>query len=94
MCGSVPGIERGLEFDAVWAALTNNKQFFRRLPVTARNSKFDLNGSLAQALELTRADVIVLNEVDWGLMRTDYRNFRERTGGCLANELRVWGGVR
>jgi endonuclease/exonuclease/phosphatase family metal-dependent hydrolase len=67
-------IERGLEFDAVRAALANDQRFFRRLPAESRNSKFNLASILQQAGELSRADIIVLNEVDWGLKRTDYRN--------------------
>ncbi len=67
-------IERGLEFDALKAALTNDQRFFRRLPATDRSSKFNLAQILEQARELSRADVIVLNEVDWGLKRTNYRN--------------------
>ncbi|HKR14777.1 MAG TPA: endonuclease/exonuclease/phosphatase family protein [Pyrinomonadaceae bacterium] len=67
-------IERGLEFDAVKAALTNDQRFFRRLPATERSSKFNLAQILEQARELSRADIIILNEVDWGLKRTDYRN--------------------
>lgn len=67
-------IERGLEFEAVKAALTNDQRFFRRLPVEARASKFNLNKILEEAARLSRADVIVLNEADWGVKRTDYRN--------------------
>lgn len=67
-------IERGLEFDAIKAALTNDQRFFRRLPATMRGSKFNATEILAQAAVLRRADIIILNEVDWGLKRTDYRN--------------------
>ena len=67
-------IERGLEFDAVKAALTNDQRFFRRLPVSARGPKFNLNDILEQAAALSRADIVILNEVDWGLKRTNYRN--------------------
>ena len=67
-------IERGLEFDAVKAALTNDQRFFRRLPFAERSSKYSLAQILDQAREISRADVIILNEVDWGLKRTDYRN--------------------
>ena len=67
-------IERGLEFDAVKAALTNDQRFFRRLRPAQRGSRFNLASILEQAAELSRADIIVLNEVDWGLKRTDYRN--------------------
>ena len=67
-------IERGLEFDAVKAALTNDQQFFRRLKPPRRASKLNLTTVLDQAKKLNRADIVVLNEVDWGLKRTDYRN--------------------
>jgi endonuclease/exonuclease/phosphatase family metal-dependent hydrolase len=67
-------IERGLEFDAVKAALTNDQRFFRRLTPASRGSKFNLTAVLQQAAELSRADIVVLNEVDWGLKRTNYRN--------------------
>ena len=67
-------IERGLEFDAVKAALTNDQRFFRRLNPELRSSRFNLASVLEQAAELSRADIIVLNEVDWGLKRTNYRN--------------------
>jgi endonuclease/exonuclease/phosphatase family metal-dependent hydrolase len=67
-------IERGLEFEAVRAALTNDQKYFRRLTPSNRSKKFNLAQIFEQAKQLSRADVIVLNEVDWGLKRTDYRN--------------------
>jgi endonuclease/exonuclease/phosphatase family metal-dependent hydrolase len=67
-------IERGLEFEAVKAAFTRDQRFFQRLPTAQRSSRFDLPTILKQSDELRRADVVVLNEVDWGLRRTDYRN--------------------
>jgi len=76
-------IERGLEFDAVRAALTNDQRFFRRLTPALRGSKFNLTEVLAQAAELSRADIIVLNEVDWGLKRTDYRNVARELAAAL-----------
>jgi endonuclease/exonuclease/phosphatase family metal-dependent hydrolase len=67
-------IERGLEFDAVKAALTNDQRFFRRLAPSLRGSKFNVPAILEQAAELSRADIVILNEADWGLKRTNYRN--------------------
>lgn len=67
-------IERGVEFDAIKAALTNDQRFFRRLTPAMRGSRFNLAEILEQAAALSRADIIVLNEVDWGLKRTNYRN--------------------
>jgi endonuclease/exonuclease/phosphatase family metal-dependent hydrolase len=76
-------IERGLEFDAVKAALTNDKRFFRRLPLSMRGSGFNLSKVLEQAAELSRADIIVLNEVDWGVKRTNYRNVARELAGAM-----------
>jgi Endonuclease/Exonuclease/phosphatase family len=67
-------IERGLEFDAIKAALTNDQRFFRRLTPAMRSTRFDLKNVLDQAQRLSNADVVVLNEVDWGLKRTNYQN--------------------
>ena len=67
-------IERGLEFDAVKAALTNDQRFFRRLTPAMRGSGFNLTEILEQAAALSSADIVILNEVDWGLKRTNYRN--------------------
>lgn len=67
-------IERGLEFEAVKAALTNDHRFFQRLAPAARSSRFDLQRIQRQAQALSQADVVILNEVDWGLKRTNYRN--------------------
>ena len=76
-------IERGLEFDAIKAALTNDQRFFRRLPVASRSSRFVLNEILDQAAKLSRADVIVLNETDWGIKRTDYRYIAKELATAL-----------
>jgi len=76
-------IERGLEFNAVKAALSGDPRFFRRLAPANRSSKFNLTAINQQALELSRADVIVLNEVDWGLKRTDYRNVARELATAL-----------
>lgn len=68
-------IERGLEFEAIRAALTNDQSFFRR---AARMWKATdakrLASVLAQVKLLHEADILILNEVDWGLKRTGYRN--------------------
>jgi len=76
-------IERGLEFEALKAALTNDQRFFRRLALDERGSRFNLKEILEEAAMLSRADVIVLNEADWGLKRTDYRNIARELAGAL-----------
>lgn len=76
-------IERGLQFDAVKAALTNNRNYFRRLTAAARSPEFNSAQINNQAAELSRADIVVLNEVDWGLKRTDYRNVARDLAAAL-----------
>ncbi len=79
-------IERGLEFDAVKAAFTHNVRFFRTLARRGlAGPKINLATVLEQSAELRKADVVVLNEVDWGLKRTEYRN--------VAQELAVAMGM-
>lgn len=68
-------IERGLEFDAIRLAFTDPNAF---------NSLMDEKSSKASASERARireqighieqADLLVLNEVDWGMNRTLFRN--------------------
>ncbi|HKS28582.1 MAG TPA: endonuclease/exonuclease/phosphatase family protein [Pyrinomonadaceae bacterium] len=68
-------IERGVEYDAVRLAFTDAAGFAKLI-----DSKDYPRGSekrrliLQQVQLLKQADVIVLNEVDWGMRRTDYRN--------------------
>lgn len=68
-------IERGLEYEAVEAAFGGPSRFSELLD----KSEYPRGGKkrslvLRQAALLQQADVIVLNEVDWGLKRTGYRN--------------------
>jgi len=66
-------IERGLRLDEIITAITDSKQFLRQ--VRERQGEDVPFSTLAKELEVLRsADVIVLNEVDWGLKRTGYRN--------------------
>lgn len=68
-------IERGVEYDAVRLAFTDAAGFAKLI-----DAKDYPRGSekrkliLQQAQLLKQADVIVLNEVDWGMRRTDYRD--------------------
>jgi endonuclease/exonuclease/phosphatase family metal-dependent hydrolase len=68
-------IERGIEFDAIKAALTDANQLARLIDSSAHpRGSSDRKTILQQVALLKQADVIVLNEVDWGMKRTDYRN--------------------
>ena len=77
-------IERGLEFDAIRLALSNPKGFSAFLE--DRGSKISLEERarvLDQVETLKQADVIVLNEVDWGVNRTLFRNVADELAGSL-----------
>lgn len=68
-------IERGLEYDAIRLAFSDAAGFGRLLDSTAyprRSEKRKL--ILQQVALLKQADVLVLNEVDYGMKRTGYRN--------------------
>lgn len=68
-------IERGIEYEAVESVFTDPARFLSLLdqakypPGSLKRKKV-----LEQAESLRQADVIVLNEVDWGMKRTGYRN--------------------
>ena len=68
-------IERGLEYEALESVFTDPAKFVSLLD----QSKYPLGSAkraqvLEQAKLLREADIIVLNEVDWGMKRTGYRN--------------------
>ncbi len=76
-------IQRGIEYEALKAILKSSDSTARLL----ENGKF--NGSahrqeiIEQAGLLRASDVIILNEVDWGLKRSGYRNVPEELAHAL-----------
>ncbi len=77
-------VERGLQFDAIKAAFKSEAEFAALLDKQHFPEGSEKRRAiLEQAALLRQADVIVLNEVDWGVKRTDYRNIT----GDLAAEL-------
>jgi endonuclease/exonuclease/phosphatase family metal-dependent hydrolase len=67
-------VERGLEFDAVRGALAGPAGLAELLnPAEYPRGGTKRELALRQAELLKQADVIVLNEVDWGVKRTGYR---------------------
>ncbi|MDQ3474523.1 MAG: endonuclease/exonuclease/phosphatase family protein [Acidobacteriota bacterium] len=68
-------IERGLQYDAVVAALGGARDYTAMLQRTKLAHSSSTRAAAAkEAALISQADVIVLNEVDWGMKRTDYRN--------------------
>jgi len=68
-------IERGLEYEAISSAFTDPTRFAKLIDSSAYPRRSRARKLILQEVALMRqADVIVLNEVDWGMKRTDYRN--------------------
>ena len=68
-------IARGVEYDAVRTAFTNPASFADYIDSTAQaHGSDEPNTVMQQVALLQQADVVVLNEVDWGIKRSDYRN--------------------
>ena len=70
-------IERGIEFDAIKSLLTDKQGFIAKVHSEAA-SDTDTEKANDQVLNaqmdvLQSADVLVLNELDWGMKRSDYR---------------------
>ena len=69
-------IERGLELDELKLVLTDKSGFLAKVH-TASGTADKTQGLVEQLREqidvLQSADVFVLNEVDWGMKRTDYK---------------------
>jgi endonuclease/exonuclease/phosphatase family metal-dependent hydrolase len=77
-------IERGLEYDAIRSAFLDAASFGKLI-----DSKDYPRGSekrqliLQQVALMKKADVIVLNEVDWGMKRTEYRDVAAELASAL-----------
>jgi len=68
-------IERGLEYDAIRSAFTDPARFAKLIDSTEYPRGSAQRKLILQQIALMKqADVIVLNEVDWSMKRTDYRN--------------------
>jgi endonuclease/exonuclease/phosphatase family metal-dependent hydrolase len=70
-------IERGIEFDAIKLLLTDKQGFLAKAhsdaASNANSEKVNDQVLNAQMDVLRSADVLVLNELDWGMKRSDYR---------------------
>lgn len=70
-------IERGIEFDAIKLLLTDKNGFIARVHSEAAsntNTEKANDQVLNEQMDvLQSADVLVLNELDWGMKRSDYR---------------------
>lgn len=94
-------IERGLELDNIKLAFTDSDAFVAKVkssPLKAPDgetraekvSAGEIDSIRAELKLLQSADVLVLNEVDWGMKRTDYRCVVCELGKAL-NMNWAWG---
>lgn len=68
-------VERGLEYDALEAVFSDSAKFEAMIDAEKFPEGSEKRAEiLREAEKLRRADVIILNEVDLGIKRTDYRN--------------------
>ncbi len=68
-------IERGLEYDAIKSAFIDPAGFARLIDAADYPRRSSKRKQILQQVALMKqADLILLNEVDWGMKRTDYRN--------------------
>jgi endonuclease/exonuclease/phosphatase family metal-dependent hydrolase len=84
-------IERGLELDEIQLFLTDRERFMAKVAEEREHAKqngkrvrnVDLE-KIPQEIELLKAaDVWILNEVDWGVKRTQYREVIRELGEAL-----------
>jgi endonuclease/exonuclease/phosphatase family metal-dependent hydrolase len=77
-------IERGLEFDALRFALSDPRQFNALMEDKGSKAGEDERAKIRQEIDfLRKADVLVLNEVDWGVNRTLFRNVADELARAL-----------
>ncbi len=84
-------IERGLELDYIELFLSNQDAFLAKIEEERKQAKENKKSIRAVQLEkipeeieiLKSADVWILNEVDWGVKRTEYREVVSELGKAL-----------
>ena len=77
-------IERGLEFDAVRFALSDPKKFNALMEDKGSKAGEEERATIRKQIAiLQQADLLVLNEVDWGVNRTLFRNVADELAGAL-----------
>jgi endonuclease/exonuclease/phosphatase family metal-dependent hydrolase len=74
-------IERGLNFDLIRSALTDASAFLPATKTGITPRQRDIIESQLATLEAV--DVLVLNEADWGMKRTGYRNIARELAEAL-----------
>src|ERR1700733_9552978 len=76
-------IERGLNFDLIRSALSSPGEFLRITNADDRLISHQKGVIESQLATLQGVDVLVLNEVDWGMKRTEYRDVARELAAVL-----------
>ena len=77
-------IERGLEFDAVRFAFSDPKNFNALMEDKGSKASEEERAKIREQIAiLEQADLLVLNEVDWGVNRTLFRNVADDLASAL-----------
>jgi endonuclease/exonuclease/phosphatase family metal-dependent hydrolase len=77
-------IERGLEFDAVRFAFSDPKKFNALMEDKGSKADEEQRAKIREQIAiLQQADLLVLNEVDWGVNRTLFRNVADQLASAL-----------
>ncbi len=76
-------IERGLNFDLLRAALADRQEFLRLASTAAGPALRQKQIVEHQLAMLQGADVLILNEADWGMKRTEYRDVTRELATAL-----------
>lgn len=76
-------IERGLRFDLIRALFTDDREFRSHVEHDAALDEKERRELEREIAMLRSADVLVLQEVDWGIERTGYTRIAEELGRAL-----------
>ncbi len=76
-------IERGLNFDLIRSALSDPDEFVRMSKVESRLTPQQMETIQSQLDRLQGVDVLILNEADWGMKRTKYRDVAQELAAAL-----------
>jgi endonuclease/exonuclease/phosphatase family metal-dependent hydrolase len=76
-------IERGLNFELIRSALADPNEFLHTTATEDRGGDHRREIVESQLATLQGVDVLILNEADWGMKRTEYRNIVRELGASL-----------
>lgn len=76
-------IERGLNFELIRSALSDRDKFLSATGTQARNNPRLRETIESQLATSQDADVLILNEVDWGMKRTEYHDVARELAAAL-----------